>query len=168
MQTHTPQHHHCSSGSRPLRVKLTEGIIDCCHLGWHRPSLAISLLSSQPLSAPEPLSFVTKGTEVPSWVNRPAMSLFILSVFSSSPLCPQASFHLSFLCSYLNLLLLVCSCLYLFLSPCNFLSFPTFFLLSSTWPLSGGVFVLESAPVTSVSLVSLWVSHSLHLSFCMS
>lgn len=67
----TSQHHDsdCSSACSPLRVELTEGIIDCCHLGWHRPSVAISFLSSQPLSALKPLSFITKGTKVPSWVN---------------------------------------------------------------------------------------------------
>lgn len=54
----------------PLRVKLTEGIIDCFHLVWQRPSLAVSLLSSQPLCALKPHSSITKGTEVPRWLNR--------------------------------------------------------------------------------------------------
>lgn len=53
-----------------LRVKLTEGIIDCFHLVWQRPSLAASLLSSHPLSALKPHSSITKGTEVPHWLSR--------------------------------------------------------------------------------------------------
>lgn len=96
-----------------------------------------------------------------------AMSLLILSVSSSSPLCPGTSFHLSFLCSYFSLLQLACLLLPPFFNS-NFVLFPTFLLLPNTWPLPGSVFVLASAHATSVALVSPRLSsHFISLSACL-
>lgn len=164
--------HGCSSGSSPLRVKLSEGIIYCCRSDWHGPGPAVSSPSSQP--AFNPVCTTTSllhhkghwGDQLsePSSTTTDSLPLIFIFIMSSSIL------PVFFLVLFIDLLQLAsCPRLYLFLSTLNFGLFQhSLSHLTLDHFFSASIPVLALVPLISVGLASLRVSsHFITRSVCL-